>query len=243
MNKDILIKFMNEEYIENFLEKGEIYFALNEYFINLDKEQNSSEHIADVFEGVHSRGLNPENTVLMLGIPGKGPEKRVRFNFKNAVFRETYKELQSIPISCFTLINVNSLDQSEDGSYHINEEVLNKLEGICNNRPCVVIAAEEFIEKMYNYAEENNLPLKLGPVKYYNEKIDENLAKEEFDLDPVSALLFKRMKYSDQKEYRIIYKKMSKQDKIIEIGSLKEFSFKLDSLNELRNLRIREELK
>lgn len=239
MTKDLLIKFLDEEYIEDYLNKGKIFFPLNKHFVDMKDEPNVNEHIADSLEGVRYEAFNPEEVILMIGLEGCKEEDMHMLKFKSAALKEKNKALLAIPIACFVLISESDYIDSPDGTFKISGEVIKALEGISNKRPFVISFADSFLEKVNSHAKKNGIPLRNGAIKYYDEKTGENLTRSEFERDPVSALMHKQQKYSDQKEYRIIYNEVSENPKVIEIGNINEFSAKFNSLSELEQIRLK----
>ncbi|MCO6018259.1 hypothetical protein CKN86_02275 [Carnobacterium divergens] len=239
MIKDLLIKFIDEEYIEDYLNKGKIFFPLNKHFVDMENESNVNKHIADSLEGVRYEAFDPKEVILMIGLEGCKDEDMQVFKYKRAALKEKNEALLAIPIACFVLISESDYIENPDGTFNISENVIKELEGISNDRPFVISFADSFLEKVNYHAIKNGIPLKHGPINYYDEKTDENLTRSEFELNPVSALMHKQQKYSDQREYRIIYNEVSENPKGIEIGDINEFSTKFNSLSELEQIRLK----
>lgn len=226
-----LIKFIEEKYVDNFFNKGEIHFEPLQYFKNLE-DNDGDDIIGDSYEGATVYNFSRDNGIDIywrkLG-DTNSPE-----HIENASGKITEHLIeewrQEICVSCFGWLYDEDffLFDEKESSYKLSSDALSRLNSFnYSNRVPVIIRADIFLQKLGINA------VKYGNVRYY----DENNMENAFDYD--SLVFNKRMKYSSQQEFRLArnislldeYKNLylgDMKDCAIPVENLSEFEYKIE---------------
>ena len=95
----------------------------------------------------------------------------------------------------------------------------------------LVYAVEPFMEALKLYGKNNNIKIRQGLVKYYDETAINGDFKEH------EAIFHKQRKYARQKEYRLAFRSSSKSAFTLEIGSIENFAKKM-TIDEIRQVSV-----
>ena len=95
----------------------------------------------------------------------------------------------------------------------------------------LIYGVESFIEALKLYEKNNNIRLRRGHVRYYDETVFNGDFKEH------EAIFHKQKKYSHQKEYRIAFRSPTQSAFTIDIGSIGNFAKKM-TVDDIRQLSI-----
>lgn len=215
-----LVKFVTPEYTSSLLE-GELFFKRNEYFIELEEEENDRV-IGDRREGSWSRPLNTNNKKYFVSI--KDEEKMYHINITRGAVHKQYEDLKNVPICCFTLLSLEEdFDKVSDNTFKIKDGVIEQFSKEFEDRNVFIFQLLEFMNCIKDYCEKNKIPMKANKVSYYDEFSEKHpLSEEEFRDNPINTLFHKRSSYSSQKEYRIILPGNYEEDQTLKIERLKE---------------------
>lgn len=223
-----VLKFFEEQYVDKFINEGELHFSQLGYFIGLEDDEGA---IADAFEGARIRYLSPTSPGVSVTINGK------KLDFvKDETIRTTCTsaEVQNIGILSMTNLDLKEdFDQKNyDGQhdqYTLKRTVVNELNRLSDNktRIPVIIDAQSFLKKLNSIVKEYNIRGK--SISYFSENVSENISLKELNQDPTEIVFLKQDKYAYQREVRIAYlDSVPKQGKSIYIGDLSECTFKLN---------------
>ncbi|EAF3114885.1 hypothetical protein CSI43_14255 [Listeria monocytogenes] len=201
----MLIKFIEEEYLEDFL-AGNLYLKPISYFNDLEREKNDRV-IGDNYDGKYTKPYPPGTKIKFSSLKG---EHIIDINVNNAVYSEQHEKNKETLICCFVSIDdENMIDR--DGKKIIDPKLLETLEKDFKNRIPIVIteSPDEFASRINKAIEttyklpysDNNYELHHGLVSYYD-KDSESMEKNEYDKDPKKAIYNKRDSYMNQKEHR-----------------------------------------
>lgn len=218
-DQNLLFKFIRPEYLDDFLD-GKIYMELNKYFINLE-EKEGKKGVGDKHDGSMLRFIDPLNSKISIGV---GDGKFVDIKFKNAFYAEKQKGIENVPVTCFTVINVNDFEEAEENLYKIKRYIINGLSssGIFSGRKGVLINSKEFFDRLENVLKENKYNYRYGIVKYFDEYKENNITTEEYDNNPFAALFYKRKFFENQKEFRLILKHAFESAVTLELGNIRD---------------------
>lgn len=199
---DILIKFIEEQYIDSTIENG-FFFNTLETFKQSDgltDEQSDS----DEGSSVDFKLPNGDVEVFDKHFKKLGNiESKNLISFKRKL---NYKFALKIPICCFTLlkfpydfsfvkVNQNIYE------YKINDKIIKQLDGISGNRPYVWCLKQEMIKQINNEIKKGT-KIKAKKVQYYKSE-GVNITNEELKKDPYKVIFMKNEKYRNQKEFRV----------------------------------------
>lgn len=233
---NILIKFLEQEYVDNFVKNGELYFKQNYYFRGLELTGEDAAERGDRYEGHRNHGLDPKRHEIFVrnASDKNGTFLRVP-NLKKVVHREYNPLLDNIPIACFVQIYKEEHFDFDGKSFKLSSSVVNKLNGIRNNRPCIIISFQEYIDRIIKHGNINDIPLRANEVKYFNESLEENVKYDDYMRDSIDALFYKSKKYENQMEYRIIWNEVTAKDMKLNIGPIDDISYVIDKDTELND--------
>ncbi|MDQ0254603.1 hypothetical protein J2S74_001982 [Evansella vedderi] len=224
LEMNLLLKFVEPQYSASTL-NGELYFSRNKHFIELEEKQ-LEKGIGDKREGNWSKAFGEKSKMVII-VDGK----EIPIRFKNAVLRQTYSNIKELPICCFVLLNTKKdfyVDEAENSLVlkpEIEESLTEQFAGrdlIFFNEP------EEFLNMVDEACKKEGLGRLRGLVNYYDDKSEPHpMTEEEFDKNPVKALLYKRKFFEFQKEYRIILKAVHEHDRKLNIGDINDVAMNL----------------
>jgi len=226
----MLFKFGKKEYMQKFQE-GEVYMNRIQYYIDLAKEKND-EFIGDEFEAT----IPLNNVTMQMLEPDTGNllgEAKGNLNL-------TYGDIKKYPIYCLFSLNFNNVidnilyvdDNRLEVRYEFTSEQMEQIKKYFGDTVVAITDPDKFIEKILNYSKSNNICCMNGGVKYYSNNQKEHLVdcKE----NPDNIAFWKREKYKEQQEYRIMLCQENEKEKIIDIGNIKDIT-KLLSTEEILN--------
>jgi hypothetical protein len=222
-----LIKFIEEKYVDNFLNKGEIHFEPLQFFKNL--EDNDGDHvIGDSYEGATVFNFSRDNgiDIFLREYGDTNPPIRIEDANGRITERITKELRQKIGASCFGWLYDEDffLFDEKESSYKLSSDTLSRLNSFnYSNRVPVIIRADIFLQKLGINAVE------YGNVRYY----DENNMENAFGYD--SLVFNKRMKYSSQQEFRLA-RDISLLDeyKNLYLGDMNNFAVGVENLSEFK---------
>lgn len=232
----LLVKFIDQQYINDFVDKGQIHFlTLNE--IN-DLEKNGNDTQGDLYEGKTVNEFNPQKVNIY--IKDIKNNKVYPIQYKSAEVSVTYSALQKRVIASFALLRTNDFYQTDSG-YQIKESVVRGLESISGGRPCVLLPTFAFLEIVKTYTKQHGLGIHYRPITYKERSPSEAISYNKSDEEEIiNDLAFtKRKKYVNQKEFRILINDEFEESANIKFGSLKKLPvIQLSGIQELRELII-----
>jgi hypothetical protein len=243
MNEDTrpgcLLKFFEEQYVDNFITRGELHFSQLGYFIDLE---NGDDAIADSFEGARIMNIDPTRSGVSVVVNG------MKLSFQKGDIiqtKETPDWVRSKGVLSMVNLDVfNDFDgrACPDGTieYTIKPTVIDELNKLSANktRVPVIINADGLLARL----EENFKPWHawFKPVSYYSESATENISNEELIKHPEQIMFLKREKYRYQREARISYfEDVPENGKSIWIGDLSSSTYKLSPDDGLNNFKIK----
>ncbi|MFD2657566.1 hypothetical protein [Gracilibacillus thailandensis] len=217
-NGFFLFKFVRKEHLEDFL-SGNIYMPLSKYFIELEENQ-VNKGVGDKYEGSYISNVDPKTNKFEIEIE---PGKFAPLNFTKAFHSYRYKGIENIPITCFTMIHTEDLEEVEKDIFAIKENVIQDLKqsGIFENRKAIFIDTKPFIDKFTTIIN-NTYSYKCASVKYFNTYQENNINKNHYDKNPFEALFYKRDIFASQREYRIILRHNFEEPPTIKIGDIRD---------------------
>lgn len=218
---NILVKFVEPQFAETTMD-GNFYFARNEYFINLE-EQEENKGIADKHEGSWSRALG-DNHRMFFEVDGK----MIPIPFKTAVFRNRYDGLGKLPICCFVFLslkkdfevipNTNKIKLKPEIEQSIRKQFLGRHLILFRDVSATLERFDKSIEQM-NYTFSRKL------VQYYDEKTSPHpLSEEDYEVNPIKALFYKSKFFEHQKEFRIVITKPQDNDVTVPLGDIRDIA-------------------
>lgn len=222
-NKDkhvFLIRFFEKQYAENFLDNGEIHFNPLQYFIDLENNQGDT-IIGDALEGKVEGNISPESGwAFMFRVVGDKKPVTVIPTTTASIHINIPDELkQTMCISCFSWIDTDDIVEDEKTkSFKLTRSAIKRLRNFNTDKRIPIIIDANILFKRL---ESENVGWK--DVEYYDSNdIDDvmELAAQENNIDKI--IFRKRIKYSDQKEFRIIIKSQdTDSNNNIYIGNLR----------------------
>lgn len=193
LNKDgILVKFVEKKYVDSFCD-GEIHFESLSSFIDKEKIEGDTV-IGDEYEGARLWNIS------------------IKRNFSHQRYVKTTLHLDDedkrrLGVASFFYIpykEMDVIDKSEKAArLRLSQSVIEYFRNFNKTakRIPVVLTASFFYKKMKEYMDdENSRTLAMGPVCYYDEN-DSNFK----DISYLELAFRKRNRYSEQKEYRVVY--------------------------------------
>jgi len=247
LNNDFyfLVKFINADFINDFIEDGCIHFmTINEV---RELEKNGNHDQGDWSEGTYPVHLIPGKTALFYKIAGSNDKPKL-FPFSKAIIRTSNKDVGKMPIASFAFLSVKkdlyevTDDTIQEKVYKIKENVLNKFQKIADGRPCVVLPMYEFLVQVEQFLTKNNIPAFIDSIRYKDYTSDD----KKIDTTNFTTIDFakkfgfiKPTRYSGQKELRILLlKDETDLDTNLKIGSFKSIATKMSGIADLKEYKI-----
>lgn len=242
----LLIKFVEPQYVDNFINNGELHFSPLGYFIDLENEYGD-DVIGDKSEGSRIINFDPKQSKTTMTIDDKeyildpNDVNSINVEFTDDAVREW---------GVLSLCNINAKEDFEIEKYDkktekavlkIKDNVINDLIRLSdeNKRIPVIINASGLLSVMDSKFTQKGRNIRLQNVEYYPESIQQNITVDEFKSDPGKIVFLKREKYNYQRESRIaLFEDIGQNGENISIGSLKKCAFKLDPVTGLHNFRL-----
>ncbi|MBU9790261.1 hypothetical protein KOM07_12125 [Lentilactobacillus sp. G22-6] len=229
----MIIKYFDEEYVDDFINKGVLHFSRLGTFIDLE----GNDAIADAYEGAMVTNLSLSDPGVRVTIDGHeiSPVKDERSNEITVAY--TPEWVRKIGIVSLTNLLLNrdfeeaGFDK-EKGIYtlKLKEAVIKGLEQISENhtRIPVLIDGKRLLKRL-DSGFSSGINAQLGTVNYYDETQGENIAFRDLESHPERVLFLKRKKYQYQREVRIVlFNEVPPEGKNIYLGNLSEITYKLD---------------
>lgn len=237
-NIGILVKFVEQKYVQKFMNEGEIHFSSLQYFIDLEKN-NGNHVIGDKNEGEYSYTYGPGTrvTIMPLGKDGKPNGEEFTFSPSSSEFREGLyeKDKETIGVSSFiylSLLNDYQLikrdSENKVNYYLLKPETLKWLKEFNEGNRQMIAIYDYF--KFLKMANSKRISHKL--VEYY----DNNLSDIKKHRNYYDYVFLKRKSYKDQREFRLAVRlKKSLTSENIQIGSINSFAkvFNYDEIGHL----------
>lgn len=187
-------KIIENQYIENFLDRGQIYFGLLQDYRKMENEDkrdigdsNEAALTNQVLQYVDMNGEWEE-------IHGPNVGNTVRINANQCAF-------------CFYMVGLKSFDKQEENKYRFLIDY-STLEKFCADKGgvancSIIIFWADTIQGIYNALKERNFPYAGGKIMYDN--LD---YQPQYDIGSwqyaLECCFHKRKKYSYQNEFRIV---------------------------------------
>lgn len=216
----MLMKFGTKERLES-LQKGSLYMKNLLYFINLEKNNpTSNEGQGDMFEG-QSVIYNPiveirDYHTKTLVYRGSAELSATSFGYEN------------YPVFCMFMLDSRNLvnKKIEDGkvirSYQFTNEQAERIAREFGDHALVLFNTAEFIRRVENRLKADDIEYVENRVQYY-EPNDFDYFKDTHS-DSLSAAFWKRRSYSFQQEFRILLHKRVNDHLRISIGDISDIS-------------------
>lgn len=243
-----ILKFVHPNHAEDF-EKSKLYFNDLQRFHEIEHSE-----IGDNLEGVISNKLGnkyePNDEVEMYIRNLEVPNSKIhKINVKEVTLKNTSDIVKEFKICCFSIIRLKDLVESDDGKYRLNQDFIQKMNGIVDNRNIyLTIHLKDFIDKLVRTFSERDTYFKTAIVKYFEDKHplfykiegEEKLLVKDF----INASFYKTSKYASQKEYRILTHKLKGNkikveglyEKFQELENLEQLAINFYTEEEYRNL-------
>ncbi|QEA43247.1 hypothetical protein FGL83_00355 [Leuconostoc lactis] len=240
------IKFIDAEFADNFLKKGELHF---EPFVNFRK--NNDGESGDPNEGAVA--LEVKKTKMTLSLQSNPNPYLIRdYLYAHGVMQYANETLEHFGLTSMFYINqLDGLEVEEINSVNYPYENVEKFEKIANinkkdldqfssflasetntEKVPFLIFPQKFIERI----KQRNIKLLRDRVTYYDIH-DVGFFESMRGGDIIKTLFVKTNNYSHQKEYRFVLpEKISKKGKNITLGNLEDIAIRL-SFEDLYNLR------
>ncbi|WP_144491947.1 MULTISPECIES: hypothetical protein [Bacillus cereus group] len=231
----MLIKFFRPEHVQMFL-NGDLYFCNTGYFIDLESK-HGDKGIGDKHEGSFFRHFDPTTQEIRIGLPGGQMHK---MNVTRAFFTERYEAARQFQLTCFTGILEEDMEQVDENTKKIKDEIITHLEKEFPGRiPVLITDEKEFFDRLDNVLKEKGIHANHGYVKYFDEHAESPLTKEEYEKDMTQAFFYKRKFFNAQKEYRIITSHPVEGDSLtVNLGDLNECVISLENMDNLKHLTL-----
>lgn len=220
-DRQILVKFVEQKHVDSIL-NGDFYFSKSKHFIELEEEEKT-EGIADKHEGSWSRILDESQQIIL-----EANGETLYLPSNNAVLRESYSGITQLPICCFVFLSLKSDFEiiPNTDKIKLKEKIDLELRNQFTGRNMIVISD---IAKLFDLFDKSmslmDYPFTRNLVTYYDGKINPHpLTEEEYNVNPVLALLYKEKRFEHQKEYRFIIRKVLDKDVIIKLGDIKHMA-------------------
>lgn len=199
---DILVKFIDEKYIDSTLNNGFFFNTLDTF----KQSDGLTDEQYDSDEGSHVDFNIPENIMIL----DKDFKKVCDINQKdviNSKYKFSYDFALKIPICCFALLKFPhdfSFVKVSNKIYEfkIKDKVIDKLNGISGNRPYICCLQQDMIKQL-NVEIKNGRKIDAGKVQYYKSK-GINFSKDDVKMNPSKIVFMKNEKFKNQKEFRIM---------------------------------------
>lgn len=215
-----LIRFFDRQYVENFLNNGEIHFNPLQYFIDLENNHGDTT-IGDALEGRVEGNISPKND-MVLAIRKSGDKKTPTLipNIKASFHIDVPSELKkTIGISCFSWLDKDDFVEDEESKYlKLTQPAIKRLRDFNKEqRIPIIIDANKLFDRV------GDKKARADDVSYYDPNDIDSIMKLAGEKDNIAKVVFwKRIKYSNQKECRFILKLKDTDEKNnIYVGNLR----------------------
>lgn len=225
-----LIKFIDQQYINSFLEKGQLHYESLYYFSELERK-TGDKRIGDAFEG--NACFNPSKLPSLFVMKDKKGKvtKVIPFKNKNLMVSKGLSNVQKqkIGICSFFYVATDDLEYFTDNDgnnyYKFNNKITLELSNFIkrdNRIPIMIYNIPEFVKR----CKKRHSALK--PVYYYDE-FDLNNWDSITTNNPLFYAQLKRRMYNEQHEVRLlkILHKLNEGENI-EIGNMETIARILD---------------
>lgn len=197
-------KIIENKYIKNFLDRGQIYFGLLRIYREMESEDKSD--IGDLYEAALTNQVIQYMDIdgKLIEIHGPNVGNTVRINANQCAF-------------CFYIVGLNSFEKCAEDKYRfsIHHSIL---ETICADKGgvencSIIIFGHNTIQGIYKALQERNLPYAGSKVIYddLNYQPKHDIGSTQYALE---CCFHKRKKYSYQNEFRIVA--LNTQDRVID---------------------------
>lgn len=223
-----LIKFLKPEYVENFINKGEIHFESLKYFIDLEENDGDSV-IGDALEGMVESHVSPKNGYVFAfrKVGDNNPPTIV--SDIDAILRVKVPEhiKKTIGVACFSWLDTSDLIiDKKSGDSILTDTAIRRLKSFNTDHriPVVITNPVALMKKIQSKKGAND------DVVYYDENDVDGAMTLANEKSNISKIIFrKRMKYIDQKEHRFIVKlEDTDKNRNIYVGDISNICVKLD---------------
>lgn len=199
---NVLVKFIEEKYIDSTFENG-FYFNTLETFKKCDglsDDQGDSDEGASIRFDTHKKGyeIYDENFNFIGRLDGR--------EIISSKLSKHYNFAAKVPICCFVLLKF-PYDFEFIGisnrvhEYRIKEKVINKLVGISDSRPFIYCLEQEMY-KCLRKCVNDGAKILAKKVSYYK-RDGVNITEDEVKKVPYKVIFMKNEAYKNQKEFRI----------------------------------------
>lgn len=244
-NAYFIVKFIELEFINDFIEKGTIHFSkISDIQL---WEKNGNNYQGDKYEGTYTVEDSPEDVAYFFRLEDS-TEPPVSLPFEKA--RKIIKNpaVNDMQIASFARLDLmhdfDYVAKTDTGSpiYSIKYKTLKALTEISDGRPCVITSFDSFKKQWFKYFSIQNIESYMELIRYVDRtnRDDEINAYKLDDIKFAKQFAFeKRTRYKKQRELRILlpYDKTNEFGNI-SIGELNsQYTKKFNSINDLANLR------
>ena len=199
---NILIKFIDEQYIDSTIEKGFFFNTLDTF----KKSDGLTDEQSDLDEGSSVDFNAPKED---LEIFDKNFKKVGDLPTKNLIsfkLKCNYDFAFKIPICCLTILNFPydfSFVKIRKNvyEYKIKDKIKKQLDGISGKRPYVYCSEQNMINQLNTEIKKGAI-IRAKKVQYYKQE-GINITKKELEIDPYKIIFMKNERYKNQKEFRI----------------------------------------
>lgn len=243
-----LLKYIEKQYVSDFISKGTLHFSSLGYFIDLENTTGDNV-IGDKLEGARIVNADPENTTITITFDDDKEYKLcgkddgvlgISYEFTDEIVRE-YGVLSMCNIDLFRDFEEVSYDKLTKTSKiklkkSVGEELYRLSDG--GNRVPILINAKGLIKTMDTVFKNGKYNVMMKNVSYYDNNVKENISLKEYDKDLTNIVFLKRNIYEYQRETRIALLESVpyEQGLNISIGSLENVALDLQSHEKLMSM-------
>lgn len=249
---DIFLKFIDEEYVDSFINEGEIHFSPFTYFQSVEDNESGDPNEGSVV-------YHLSEAELYYQFLNDSTDKKIhKTPVKDAVLNYGSKDLQNFGLTSFFHIcpddgidlikydkskDKTGVTELEDAKYlgRISDIYLNEMMPFQQTKHNetkvpVLIFAQKFLHRISTIQHKDQLYG--GKVQYYDSKF-----KDAFDSaqkkDIINILFMKTKNYSHQHEYRIVLpKSIDSKGSNIYLGNLEGIAINLKDEKALHQLHV-----
>ncbi|MGJ8734915.1 MAG: hypothetical protein ACSHW4_17285 [Cellulophaga sp.] len=210
----LFVKFGQKDHIEALQNKGLLYLNTVDFFKKLESEQGTR---GDLLEGATEirNVLEKDKSILTIN---PGAKSEIKINLTKAQIRQFYNYKGNI----FSLFSIfNNKEETQVIEFDKSMKTFGETALIITN-------VNEFLKRLKLELEKQKFKFIWGIVDYYNEN-ERNLK----ELDIFS----KASTFQNQNEFRVYVENVNNKPLKIEIGSIKEISYIIES-EKLTKLKI-----
>jgi hypothetical protein len=210
----LFVKFGKKNHIEEFQNKGLLYFNTVDFFKKLESEHGTR---GDFLEGASEikNIFEQDKSVLIINPGGKD---EIKFNLTKAQIRKIVNYKGNI-FSLFSIFN----DKKEIQEIEFKKSMIS-----FGNTALIITNVNEFLKRVKLELDKQRFKFNWGLVDYYNEN-----ARNQKELNIFS----KASTFQNQNEFRIYVENVNNKPLKIQIGSNKEVSCIIES-KKLTKLKI-----